>query len=300
MSPVENRFAPPPELDGVQHRFINVGRDVTLHVADAGPASGPPVMLVHGFPQNWWMWHELIQPLASDGYRVLCPDLRGAGWSTAPRGRYLKCDMAEDLAVVLRQLNIGRTRLVAHDWGGPVSVIMLLRHPEVVSGFFGVNTLGPWLGTLPGFARDSWRYAYQIPLVMPLLGPWLIGEPKARYPRLLARWVNAGHIPKEFDTYVSRLREPGHAVAASRWYRAGLATEAFGWLRGEYADALIDVPVRFLHGTLDPALTPKLLNSFAQHATDFEAEIVEGVGHSIVEQRPELVLDRLRPFRAMP
>jgi pimeloyl-ACP methyl ester carboxylesterase len=42
-------------------------------------------MLVQGFPENWWEWHELIGPLAADGYRVLCPDLRGAGFSSAPR-----------------------------------------------------------------------------------------------------------------------------------------------------------------------------------------------------------------------
>ena len=61
-----------PELEGVEHRLIDLGGGVTIHVADAGPADGPPVMLVHGFPQNWWEWHELIGPLAADGYRVLC------------------------------------------------------------------------------------------------------------------------------------------------------------------------------------------------------------------------------------
>ena len=90
----------PPDLPGVQHRYVDLGRGVRIHVADAGPADGPPVMLVHGFPQNWWEWHELIGPLAEDGYRVLCPDLRGAGWSSAPKDRYLKNDMAEDLAAV--------------------------------------------------------------------------------------------------------------------------------------------------------------------------------------------------------
>lgn len=44
----------------VEHRFVDVGGGVTIHVADAGPTDGPPVMLVHGFPQNWWAWHELI------------------------------------------------------------------------------------------------------------------------------------------------------------------------------------------------------------------------------------------------
>lgn len=68
-----------PALDGVEHKFVDVGGGATIHVADAGPADGPPVMLVHGFPENWWEWHELVGPLAADGYRVLCPDLRGAG-----------------------------------------------------------------------------------------------------------------------------------------------------------------------------------------------------------------------------
>ena len=76
-----------PELEGVQHRLIDVGGGVTIHVADAGPADGPPVMLVHGFPQNWWQWHELIGPLAVAGYRVRCPDLLGRGWSSEPDAR---------------------------------------------------------------------------------------------------------------------------------------------------------------------------------------------------------------------
>jgi pimeloyl-ACP methyl ester carboxylesterase len=70
--------------------------------------------------------------------------MRGAGWSAAPRDRYLKTDTADDLAPVLDRLSASPVRLVPHDWGGPVSVIMMLRHPEKVSGFFGVNTLGPW------------------------------------------------------------------------------------------------------------------------------------------------------------
>jgi pimeloyl-ACP methyl ester carboxylesterase len=75
-------------------------------------------------------WHELIGPLAAEGYRVLCPDLRGAGWSSAPQDRYYKADMADDLAAVLDRLQIGPVRLVAHDWGGPVAIHLMLRHPE--------------------------------------------------------------------------------------------------------------------------------------------------------------------------
>jgi len=285
-----------PDQDGVEHRFVDVGGGITIHVADAGPADGPPVMLVHGFPQNWWEWHELIGPLAADGYRVLCPDLRGAGWSSAPRDRYLKADMAEDLTAMLDRLGVKPVRLVAHDWGGPVAVIMMLRHPEKVSGFFGLNTIGPWATLDLAAVRDLWRLWYQIPILTPVLGPRNIGDPKGRYLRMLSRWVGAGFTPPDLDLYIRRMGKPGHALAGSRWYRTGQTSEIIRWVRGEYANAHVDVPVRWLHGMDDPVITPTLLRGYADRFSDFRFETVDGVGHWIVEQRPELVLDRLRAF----
>jgi pimeloyl-ACP methyl ester carboxylesterase len=85
-------------------------------------------------------------------------------------------------------------------------------------------------------------------------------------------------------------------VAGSRWYRTFQTTEVLRWLRGEFDDARVDVPVRWLHGTGDPVITPDLLRGYAERIPDFELELVDGVGHWIVEQRPELVLDRLRKF----
>lgn len=81
-----------PARDGVEHRYVTTGGGLRIHVARAGPSGGPPIMLVHGFPQHWWAWHRLMGPLAADGYRVLAPDLRGAGWSDAPRGPYRKAE----------------------------------------------------------------------------------------------------------------------------------------------------------------------------------------------------------------
>ncbi|QUR65888.1 alpha/beta fold hydrolase [Mycobacterium spongiae] len=287
-----------PALAGVEHRFVDVADGVTIHVADAGPADGPAVMLVHGFPENWWEWRELIGPLAADGYRVLCPDLRGAGWSSAPRCRYTKTEMAEDLAAVLDHLGVATVKLVAHDWGGPVAFIMMLRHPEKVTGFFGLNTVAPWMKRDLRMVRNLWRMWYQIPMSLPVIGPRLISDPKARYFRLLASWVGDGFTVSEDDVrlYVERMRQPGHAVAGSRWYRTFQTGEAMRWMLGEYDDARVDVPVRWLHGTGDPVITPDLFADYASHAADFEFELVDGVGHWIVEQRPELVLDRLRWF----
>lgn len=287
-----------PALDGVEHRYIDLGDGVTIHVADAGPADGPAVVLVHGFPENWWEWHEMIGPLAADGYRVLCPDLRGAGWSSAPRSRYLKTEMAGDLAAVLYELGVGPVKLVAHDWGGPVAFIMMLRHPERVTGFFGLNTSAPWVRRDLGMIRHMWRFWYQIPILLPVIGPRLIADAKARYFRMLSSWVGDGFVVPEEDVrmYVACMGQPGHAEAGSRWYRTFQTTEMLRWMRGEFDDARVDVPVRWLHGTGDPVLTPNLLRGYDERASDFEVELVDGVGHWIVEQRPELVLDRIRKF----
>jgi pimeloyl-ACP methyl ester carboxylesterase len=287
-----------PALDGVEHRYVDLGDGVTIHVAAAGPADGQAVMLVHGFPENWWEWHELIGPLAADGYRVLCPDLRGAGWSSAPRSRYTKNEMADDLAAVLDQLGATTVKLVAHDWGGPVAFIMMLRHPEKVTGFFGLNTSAPWVRRDLGMIRHVWRFWYQIPMSLPVIGPRLIADSKARYFRMLASWVGGGFSLPEEDVrmYVECMRQPGHAVAGSRWYRTFQTTEILRWARGEFDDARVDVPVRWLHGTGDPVITPHLLRGYTDHISDFELELVDGAGHWIVEQQPELVLDRVRAF----
>jgi len=287
-----------PVLDGVEHRYVDIGGGVTIHVAEAGPPDGPPVMLVHGFPQNWWEWHEVIGPLAADGYRVLCPDLRGAGWSSAPRSSYRKDEMADDLAAVLDRLGVPSVTLVAHDWGGPVAFIMMLRHPRKVNGFFGANTVAPWVQRNLSSIRHLWRFWYQIPLMLPVLGPRLIGSSDARFSRALALWVGGGFAPPERDMALYRacMREPGHAVAGSRWYRTFQTREMLRWMRGEYDSIRVDVPVRWLSGTKDPVLVPALLDGYADRCTDFEVELVDGVGHWIVDQAPELVLDRLRTF----
>ena len=102
-------------------------------------------------------------------------------------------------------------------------------------------------------------------------------------------------MPADLDLYVRRMGEAGHAVAGSRWLRTFQTREMWRWLRGEYAQTRV-VPVRWLHGMDDPVITPTLLRGYTDLFSDFQLETVDGVGHWIVEQRPELVLDRLRAF----
>src|SRR3954453_5828464 len=86
-----------PTVVGVTPRFVDVG-DTRIHVAEAG--DGPPLLLLHGWPQHWWCWRYPIPPLAQT-HHVLAPDLRGWGWSAAPAGSYDKRTFADDMVALL-------------------------------------------------------------------------------------------------------------------------------------------------------------------------------------------------------
>src|SRR5918999_5304513 len=124
-----------PQLEGVEHRFIDVD-GLRMHVAEAG--EGEPVLMLHGWPQHWWEWRAVIPRLA-DRYRLICPDLRGHGWTDAPREGYEKERLATDVLGLLDALELERVRLVGHDWGGWVGFLLCFRAPQRIDRFLALN-----------------------------------------------------------------------------------------------------------------------------------------------------------------
>ena len=155
---------PMPHLDGVSHRDVEAA-GIRFHVAEAG--AGEPVVLLHGWPQNWYCWRKVI-PLLAPERRVICPDMRGFGWSDAPPGRYDKQTMADDLIALLDALELERVDLIAHDWGAWAGFIACLDHPERIRRYLALNMYGALAAAaiarrparrvaalVPGGARDA-------------------------------------------------------------------------------------------------------------------------------------------------
>ena len=128
----------------VEHRYVDA-RGLRVHVALAGPESGDPVVLVHGWPQHWWVWRGVIPALVDAGYRCICVDLRGHGWSDAPPDGYEKEQFATDILATLDTLGVERFKLVGHDWGGFASFLIALRAPERVEKLLAVSIIHPWI-----------------------------------------------------------------------------------------------------------------------------------------------------------
>lgn len=102
-----------------------------FHVALAGPADGPLVVLLHGFPQFWWAWRHQIPVLAEAGYRVAAMDIRGFGGSDKPPVGHSTPVLTGDVGGVIRSLGTGSAVVVGHDFGGLLAWSMPVLQPEV-------------------------------------------------------------------------------------------------------------------------------------------------------------------------
>jgi pimeloyl-ACP methyl ester carboxylesterase len=283
---------PIPEVEGVGHRFLSAG-GLRTHVAEAG--DGLPLLMLHGWPQHWWMWRKLIGPL-SECHRVICPDLRGFGWTEAPPGGYDPEVYTRDLIALLDALGVtGPVDLVGHDWGGWTGYMLCLRHPERIRRFLALNVYHPFLDRSPRGALRLWRFWYQWLLAMPGLGSRVIRKGAAAQPVL--RWVGSRQAPwseEELAVYTDQFLEAERAEATSLLYRHAVVHLAPAVLRGAYRKCQMRNEGLMLFGTEDHAQDERLLPGFEPYAPNMRLELVPGVGHFIVDERPELVLERAR------
>jgi pimeloyl-ACP methyl ester carboxylesterase len=284
---------PLPQVEGVSHHTVRA-RGIQFHYAEAG--SGDDVVLcLHGWPQHWYEWRNLMPALA-DRHRVIALDLRGFGWSEAPKDGYEKENMADDVLAVLDELGLGRVKLVGHDWGAWIGFLLALKAPQRFQRYLALNILPPWT-SMRTMAPHLWRFWYQ----------WLILSPGIGYRlhrggRFIPKVLVGGSVRREvwddatLHAFSDTFMEPARARAAVRVYRVFNLREAPEMARGRYADARLTVPTRLLFGTGDQALNHKILAGSERHADDMQIEKVEGCGHFIADERPDLVAEQAREF----
>ena len=275
-----------PHLDGVTHRTVPA-RGVRFHVAEAG--AGEPVVLVHGWPQHWWMWRHVV-PLLAPHARLVMIDLRGFGWTDAPPGAYDKQTLADDVLAVLDALELERVCLMGHDWGAWSGFLACLAEPERFAAFLALGSPRP--GGRPSARQllEVWRFAYQLAIAAPVLGRRLVADR-----RLVERVILGGAVqrqawtPDDLRAFSAVLAEPARAQASVGLYRTFLAREVARTPRGR-----LRVPTRIMLGARDPAIPVVLLDGADDDADDVRVEIVPECGHFVPEEHPALVARRAR------
>jgi pimeloyl-ACP methyl ester carboxylesterase len=208
---------------------------VRLNVAEAGPADGPLVILLHGFPEFWFCWRAQIGPLAEKGHHVVAPDQRGYNLSDKPRGvaAYDLDVLARDIVGLADHFGAKTFSLVGHDWGAIVGWWLAQNYPDRVAKFVSISAGHPAV----------WRERMESDPVQRRLSTYVRLFRIPRFPEFIIRRKNfdaiAGAITATArpdlvsDAELARYREawsqPGAITGGLNWYRAILKRRFPNW-----------------------------------------------------------------------
>jgi pimeloyl-ACP methyl ester carboxylesterase len=261
---------------------------------EAGPADGPLVVLLHGFPEFWYGWRRQIEPLAAAGFRVLVPDQRGYGESDKPRGAraYNLEALAGDVVGLLDEAGRERATIVGHDWGAAVAWWVAIRHPGCVERLAVLN--GPHPAAFRRFLRRSPRQMlrswYMAFFQLPGLPETAL---RALAPVLLKRGLGSRGGAADPDE-IARYREA--------WSRAGALTAMVNWYRALFrhpppvpADLRVRAPVLVIWGARDRYLGKELAKASLAYCDRGELAGVDAT-HWVQHDEPERVNRLLLDF----
>lgn len=310
------------------HRRVRTSEDfggIELAVIDAGPADGPVVVLAHGFPESSHSWRHQIEPLAAAGHRVLVPDQRGYGFSSAPRdvGAYRTDHLAGDLLALLDDVGADDAVFVGHDWGALLVWDLSRYHPDRVRGIVNVSVpYTPWPMPPTQAFRETYgdRFFY-------ILYFQQVGVAEAEFdadPReAMRRWLWLGSAegyrePGEIgdlpplegttmfgaasrDTPIPEGLPPWVDEADLDRYAEQFETSGFfgpvSWYRNLDADYELtktlpppSMPTAFIGGDKDMVIAHRMeyVDSMQLTVPDYRgATIIEGAGHWTQQERPD-------------
>jgi haloacetate dehalogenase len=275
-----------------------IANGIRVNVSSAG--TGPPVLLLHGYPQTHVMWHR-VAPRLVQRFTVVCPDLRGYGDSDKPPGdaehaAYSKRTMAQDQVDVMGSLGFDRFAVVGHDRGARVALRMALDHPRVVSrlGIIDIVPTAVVYGTVDDArARSVWRYFF---LTQPFdLPERLIGSNTDFYLRwTFDEWCSTDQaLSVEALAEYHRCFDPATIHATCEDYRAGATID----LAHDRADAheQLGCPVLVLWSATGLGRHYDVDAIWRSRATHLRARPLD-CGHFLAEERPEETANELLSF----
>ena len=259
--------------------------------------SGPPVVLLHGFPETNYAWRYQIPVLASH-YRVIAPDLRGYGETEKPASGYDKRNMATDLRELMKALDIRKIALVGHDRGARVATRFAKDHPDAIDRLVVMDNVPTRIVARDFDAQKAKAYWFFLFHLVPDLPEALIAGREAIWLRhFFSDWCYdpAAISDEAFDTYVRAYQAPGAVRGAMADYRANAEDIA-----QDIADAEVKIacPVMSLWGA-DFYAVGKMFDMpkvWREMASNLVTHAIPQCGHLPHEEQPEMVTRLLVGF----
>ena len=285
-----------PEVAKLGKGFVSQTAKVngtTLYYVRGG--TGPALVLIHGFPQDWYEFHHVMPRLAKK-FTVIAVDLRGIGRSAATPAGYDAANMAEDIYQLTQQLKLERAYIVGHDVGGSVAYAFVRLHPNAARGVMILETpiigLDPW----EEIKADPrlWHFGFH---QTPGLPEKLIAGREFIYLRnFLSRGVLDSRVISDADVthYANSYAAPNHLRAGMEFYRAFPDNEKFNAAQL----SAIDVPIVLVGGDHSfGKLLPKVAEALRTHGcSSVRNEIIKDSKHYLFEEHPEAVAELIERY----
>ena len=273
-------------------------RDITIHYVREG--SGPPLLLMHGWPGFWWEWYKCIGELAND-FTVIAPDLRGYGDSEKPDLRDLSkfhLDVVtDDQAGLLKHLGFDRAFVVGHDYSALVMHKFVRKHRDMTIKGMIMDPIVPGFETRylsPGHFPESWYSQFhQLDMAVELVSSSRQAC-RTYFKHFLSHWsFNRDLITdEEMEVYTDNFMKPGNIHAGFNYYRANLSITSQPWTALDRT--ITDVPITFLHGMGDTVVPSVWTDLVAGWYSNYTMEYVPDGGHFLMMEKPDIVVDRIR------
>ncbi|MFI6298950.1 alpha/beta fold hydrolase [Nonomuraea sp. NPDC050790] len=289
-------------IEHFTYQRVPVDGDVSLNVAVGG--SGPPIVLLHGFPQTHLIWRHVARDLAAD-HQVIVPDLRGYGASDKPADldgqTYSKRRMAQDVVNLARALGHERFALAGHDRGGLVAFRAGLDHPHAITHLAPVDmlpTLDMW-EVMNGVSAAIGFHLYLMAQPPGLPERMIAAAPDAFFGHFLDAWTGRPEaIPADVRAeYLRASREAVTSIVAD--YRASAGIDREHDRADRVSGRRLGMPVTVLQRDWGDALPYDAVALWGAWAPDLEHRTITG-GHFVAEEDPALVVRALRELSARP
>jgi pimeloyl-ACP methyl ester carboxylesterase len=299
-----------PSVEIAAGRYASLPNGTRLHYASAGRSGRPLVVFLHGFPEYWGAWEEILPLFAAD-YHAVAPDLRGYNLSSQPRepSAYRLRTVVEDLVQLVVELGYERATFVGHDWGGSAAWRLASTYPESVQRLVILNAPHPnalarelsrnpaqqaasrhvsWLRTpgmedtlsADGFAR---------------LKDWLHAMPRPGH-----AWVTAQRLQRYIEVWRRGLTGALNYYRVSPLHPAPESSEQTSALRIKEEDFRVPVPTLVLWGMRDESMVPELLDGMKPWVPDLVIERFAAATHWIHHEEPARVARCVRDFVGRP
>jgi len=267
--------------------------DATLHVVEAGPEDGKLLVLLHGFPEFWYGWHEAIAPLANAGYRVVVPDQRGYNCSEKPPAvsDYRIDELARDVVGLIDAYDRETAAVAGHDWGAAVAWWLALHHEARLSELVAVNVPHP--SVFERALRRSWDQrlkswyvlAFQLPKLPEAVasaGNWRLATNALRDTSAPGTFTN-----EDLRRYRRAWDRDGAFEAMVNWYRAIVRD------RPEPARTEVTVPTLVIWGAQDQFLARRLAGESVDRCAEGRLLTIDEATHWVVHEHPHRVAEAI-------